>query len=603
METVSLTPDMLIVFAVILAAVILFITEWIRVDVVAILIMVALPILGLVNGTETFSGFSSTAVISIIAVIIMGRGLDHTGVISKVVRPLVALAGSSRSRIIVLLSETVAFISSIMQNIGAAALFLPAIRRISSHANLSLSRLLMPVGFAAILGGTITLVGSSPLIMLNDLLAPYDLPPLGLFSVTPIGFMLVATGIGYFIIFGNWVLPDKSQQTNGTIHIADDFPAVQYYDKLGELTQISFPIDMVHSPTVSELCDEFNVYTVAMATNKGEERLFPPPQNKIIEPGSVLAVYALRENLEAAAKIHSIKIEPEIKAFSDELTSEYSGLVEAVVPPHSNFIGKSLGEIHFRHNYLVAPLAVYKENSAYYTSITNEVMETGMGILMHGKWERFTKIRQKRDLIFSHAFDHDILHPQKAGAAIICFALATLLLFFTDLNLSVCLMTGALGMILTQVITIDEAYHSVDWRTVFLLAGLIPLGLATQKTGAAAFLAQNLLSFLGQPSEVVFLLMVGLVTTLFTLVVSNVGATVLLVPLVVSMAIQIGADPRLAAMMVGIAASNSFMLPTHQVNALYMGPGNYSSRDFLKAGAPLSIIFLVVASAMMYFFY
>ena len=158
-------------------------------------------------------------------------------------------------------------------------------------------------------------------------------------------------------------------------------------------------------------------------------------------------------------------------------------------------------------------------------------------------------------------------------------------------------------MVLTRVITIDEAYRGVDWRTIFLLAGLIPLGLATQKTGAAAWLAQQLVSLINQPSEYVMLLIIGLLSTIFTLVISNVGATVLLVPLVVELAISTGTDPRLAALVVGLAASNSFMLPTHQVNALYMGPGRYTSLNYLKAGTPLSLIFLLVLTTVIYLFY
>ncbi len=599
----ALTTDMVLVFGVMALAVVLFLTDRIRVDLVAILVMLLLPILGLVDGAGAFQGLASNAVVSIIAVIIMGRGLDHTGVISRVVRPLVALTGNNRTRIIALLSVTVAFISSVMQNIGAAALFLPAIRRISRQSRIAPARLLMPVGFAAILGGTITLVGSSPLIMLNDLLAPFGLPPLNLFSVTPIGVVLVVVGVGYFALFGNALLPQVADTPEACGLDQNGECPVQYYDKLGRLAEIRIPTQSRHKITVGELSDRYSVFTIAMAAEQGNKKLIPPPFNKIVEPGAVLAVYALEENLERAAAALDTPPATDLKVFATDLASEYAGLVEAVVPPHSKFIGRTLGEIHFRHNYLVAPLALYREDNVCYAHLSRETLHPGEGLLMHGRWEHFQRFRQKRNLIFSHAFDHEVLHPQKAGAALACFALATLLVFVTDLKLAVCLMVGALGMILTKVITIDEAYSGVDWRTVFLLAGLIPLGVATQKTGAAAWLAQHLLALVGQPPPVVLLFVIGLVATLFTLVVSNVGATVLLVPLVINLAQQMGTDPRLAALMVGLAASNSFLLPTHQVNALYMGPGRYRSVDFLKAGAPLSLIFLLVVTGMLWLFY
>jgi di/tricarboxylate transporter len=190
------------------------------------------------------------------------------------------------------------------------------------------------------------------------------------------------------------------------------------------------------------------------------------------------------------------------------------------------------------------------------------------------------------------------MRPEKALWAGLWLIIALVMIMGFKIQLSVALMTGALGMILTRVLTIDEAYQSVDWRTIFLLAGLIPLGIATEKTGAAAWIAHTILSVIGDVSPIVLLTVIGILSTLFTLVISNVGATVLLVPLVVNMAIAAHTDPRMAALVVGLATSNSFMLPTHQVNALYMGPGHYRTVDFIKAGALVSIIFLIVMIAM-----
>ena len=600
MPQTALTLDMILVFSVIVAVIFLFIVEWVRVDVVAILAMIALPALGLIDGRTAFAGFGSTAVVSIIAVIILGRGLDRTGVIAMGVRPLLRLAGCSRWRIVALLSLTIAVVSSFMQNIGAAALFLPALRRISRESGLPLSQLLMPVGSAAILGGTITLVGSSPLIMLNDLLAPYDLPPFDLFSVTPVGLALVGAGILFFIFLGPSLLPGE-QQTAVACEISND-PSL-YYKQLGELYELILPPGNLAPVNVYELCDNYFVHTVALASLDGRIKLIPPDRDYAIEPGSVIAVYGPRLKVEEAARKHGFRVSDQLKVFAHDLDSEITGIAEAVVPPHSVFVGKTLQEIRFRHNYLVAPLALYREDRDYYTQLGAQKLKVGDAILMHGAWRNFIRFRQTRDLIFSQSMDREVLYPQKAGMAIACFALSTALVIFTNLSLPVCLMAGAVGMVLTGVLSIDEAYQGVDWRTVFLLAGLIPLGLATQKTGAAAWAAGHLMAWLDQPPTLMVLLILAVLSTVFTLVVSNVGAVVLLVPLVVNLAGDLGVDPRLAALVVGLAASNSFILPTHQVNALYMGPGGYHSLDFIKAGAPLSIIFLLVLTTMVYFFY
>ena len=195
------------------------------------------------------------------------------------------------------------------------------------------------------------------------------------------------------------------------------------------------------------------------------------------------------------------------------------------------------------------------------------------------------------------------MKPEKALIAGGWLAVALVMVIFFKIQLSVCLLTGAFGMIVCQVITIDEAYQAVDWRTIFLLAGLIPLGIATEKTGTAAWIAGSVLEMVGTVSPVVLLAVIAILSTFFTLVISNVGATVLLVPLVVNMAMAAGTDPRMAALVVGIATSNSFMLPTHQVNALYMGPGRYRSVDYIKAGGIMTVIFIAVMITMLWFFY
>jgi di/tricarboxylate transporter len=224
-------------------------------------------------------------------------------------------------------------------------------------------------------------------------------------------------------------------------------------------------------------------------------------------------------------------------------------------------------------------------------------------IVLFGSLKSFQSLRKEGSLLFSSPSDVDLMRPEKAGLSAFWLAVSLTLIMGFHIQLSVSLMTGALGMIITRVLTIDEAYQAVDWRTVFLLGGLIPLGIATEKTGTAAWIAHAVLNAVGNVSPIVLLSVIGLLSTVFTLVISNVGATVLLVPLVVNMAIAAHTDPRMAALVVGLATSNSFLLPTHQVNALYMGPGHYRSVDFMKAGALVSVVFMVTMIAVIYFFY
>ena len=597
-----LTTEMILVMMMIGLAVFLFIVEWVRVDVVAIIMMVILPLLHLVTAKEAFVGFSSNAVISIIAVIIIGAGLDKTGIINKLVTPVLRIAGNSTSRVIIAISFTVAGISSFMQNIGAAALFLPAIQRVSKTLKIPISRLLMPIGFSAILGGTMTLVGSSPLILLNDLMVPFDLKPFGLFDVAPIGIALVTSGILCFVFLGRFILPQ------GTTDAVDDKTGdvlEGVIEDIGKIYELHTPDDFTHyreSITVKNLRQRYMLNVVALTE---------PPDFKVISPGPEveiqsnidLALFGSKKNVLRMAKDEGMTIKEEPEIFKNEIAESVSGTVEAVVAPRSSLAGKTLNQVNLQDRFRVTPLAVFRQNETYRVEIGDLILAVGDAVLIHGTWSRLKILQEEKSLLFTTPIDVDILRPEKAVFAAGWLAVALIMIMVFKIQLSVCLMTGALGMIITRVLNIDEAYEAVDWRTIFLLAGLIPLGIATEKTGTAAWIAHESLRLIGDVQPIVLFTVIAILSTVFTLVISNVGATVLLVPLVVNMAIGANADPRMAALIVGIATSNSFILPTHQVNALYMGPGRYRSVDFMKAGIVISLLFIIVMISMIYLFY
>ena len=597
-----LTTQMVLVMIMIGIAIFLFIAEWVRVDVVAILMMVALPLFHLVTPKEAFVGFASNAVISIIAVIIIGAGLDKTGLINNLVRPVLRIAGRSESRVVIAISLTVAIISSFMQNIGAAALFLPAIQRVSKMLKIPLSRLLMPIGFSAILGGTITLVGCSPLILLNDLLEPFHLKPFHLFDVTPIGLALVSSGIICFILFGRFILP------KGTAESGEEGPAPELQnalEELGEPFEIHTPADFTHyrEPVlVEDLKRRYLVNVVGIIEPPDFKLLSPTPDEEVRSDIDFL-VYGREKDVRRMAEEEGMTVKDGLEVFKNDVSESTSGTVEAVVAPRSSLAGKTLNQINLQDRFRVTPLAIYRQGETYRAEIGDLVLAVGDAILVQGNWRRLKLLHAEGGLLFTTPIDVELMRPEKAMWAGLWLAVSLTMIMAFKIQLSVSLMTGALGMVITRVLSIDEAYGAVDWRTIFLLAGLIPLGIATEKTGTAAWIAHAVLNTIGTVQPIVLLTVIGILSTVFTLVISNVGATVLLVPLVVNMAIAANADPRMAALVVGVATSNSFMLPTHQVNALYMGPGRYRSVDFMKAGLLISIVFIVVMIGMIYLIY
>jgi di/tricarboxylate transporter len=601
----KLTIEMILVMAMIGVAVFLFIVEWVRVDVVAILMMVVLPLLHLVTPKEAFMGLSSNAVVSIIAVIIIGAGLDRTGMINQLVAPVLRIAGKSTSRIIVAISLTVAVISSFMQNIGAAALFLPAIQRISKIQKIPLSRLLMPIGFSAILGGTITLVGSSPLILLNDLLIPFHLEPFGLFDVTPIGIILAASGIGCFVVLGRFILPQVEQKEPQPSEQSLSPDLLEPAPDQNEFYELRTPDDFTdyRDPvTVEDIRRRYLLNVVAMTEPPDFKVLSPLPEEEV-RSSTDLVVCGWKQDVQRMAADEGMQLKESLETYRDSLNPQKAGTVEAVVAPRSHYAGKSLNDINFPDRSHVTPLSVYRQEETYRAKIDDIVIQVGDVVSLYGTWVRFRELHKEGGFLFSLSSDVEDIRPEKAIWAGLWLVIALVMIMGFKIQLSVSLMTGALGMVLTRVLSIDEAYQSVDWRTIFLLAGLIPLGIATEKTGTAAWIAHSILDIIGNVSPIVLLTVIGILSTLFTLVISNVGATVLLVPLVVNMAIAAHTDPRMAALVVGLATSNSFVLPTHQVNALYMGPGHYRTVDFIKAGSLVSVIFLIVMIAVIHIAY
>ncbi len=594
----------MLVMAVLVVAILLFIFEWVRVDVVGLIMMIILPLLGLVTPKEAISGLSSNAVVSIIAVIIIGAGLDKTGAMNHLARILLKFAGNSESRIMVLISATVAFISSFMQNIGAAALFMPAAKRICRQTNIPVSRVLMPMGFCAIIGGCATLIGSSPLILLNDMMriAGPDIKPFGLFDVTPIGLALVFAALLYFVVFGRFILPSGQGDAVSSGPMSQELQRT--YHDIGNLFEISIPDSFKGPKTLQELDTRPIFFTsiIGIAT-KGKISISSPDYADSINGGDTIAVEGPPDLVAKMAQSFGWEVKKDMEVFAESLSPNNAGIMETIITPRSELVGKTLRSFSFRKKNGVTPLAVFRDNKTFVGDISTMPLQAGDALLLQGPWEKFHYLKQRTDLVFTEEVQGEILRTDKVKYAVGSLILALVMTIGFHVQLSIALLTGALAMVLTKVISIDEAYDSVDWMTVFLLGGLIPLGIAFEKTGAAKLIAETIMSSMGTVSPLILLTVIGLLTSFFTLVASNVGATVLMVPLAMNMASASGADPRIAALVVAVACSNTFILPTHQVNALIMRPGGYKTKDYFRAGAGMTILFLVVMMAMVYFFY
>ncbi|WP_300455880.1 SLC13 family permease [Desulfobacula sp.] len=614
----DITSDMIIVFGFLIFVILLFVFEVVRVDMVGLLMMVLLPLSGIIEPSQAISGLSSNAVVSIIAVIIIGDGLDKTGVMNIFARHIIKFAGKSEVRIMALISGTVAFISGFMQNIGAAALFLPATNRICRQLNVPISKILIPMGFCAVIGGCLTLVGSSPLILLNDLMAAWwsnnpgvlgDKPfeAFGLFSVTPIGIALVITAIFYFIIFGRFVLPKVIPEDKDQCFLDYDLECT-YGQEIHNAYELNIPATFITKRLDElEIRPKFHSTVICICkqgAGDGWYKVAVPSRSDIIEPGDIVGIISNNEHIRHLAETMGWELCDELNHMSEVLSPDNACITEAIVTPRSELVGKTLHQIYFRKRYQVNPIALFQKNKVLLENISATKIQPGDAFLLFGELEKFHLLQHKKNLAFTEHIQGELMHPEKAGFAIGCLALALFLALGLNVQLSIALLTGAIGMILTRVLTIDEAYQGVDWMTVFLLAGLIPLGLAFEKTGAAHYLSTAIANLLqGALTPLVLFLLIGCLTSFFTLMISNVGATVLMIPLAMNLAVQCHADPRMAALLVAIAASNTFILPTHQVNALIMRPGGYKVMDYVRAGTGMTFLFIGVVMFILYFFY
>tara|TARA_B100000674_G_scaffold297744_1_gene246921 strand:- start:60927 stop:62921 length:1995 start_codon:yes stop_codon:yes gene_type:complete len=607
------------VSAILILTIYLFAFEIVEVDVAAISIMVLLgltglfaPLIGLdqalIATEDLFDGFASNAVISIIAVMIIGAGLDKTGVMTKVAASILKIGGKTEARIIPIISATVAFISSFMQNVGAAALFLPVVARISARSGLPMSRLLMPMGFTAILGGTVTLVGSSPLILLNDLMLTSNvalpenqqMEAWSLFSVTPVGIALVATGIIYFVVAGKFVLP--ANKADGLADSQDPMNHLkQVYDVNYNLSEVIVPLNsLLVGMSLDDVETDNKVRIIASRLpNQGSSNISESIARDFLI-GAEMSLGIVADPVDLDIFVEKFKLDKldKLDKFSEELSDINVGFAEIVIPPGSKFIGKSARDLWMRKVFGIAMIGFHRNGKTMREGddIRNIQFQAGDTIVCHTYWKNLERIEKNKNFVvvtteYPRAEEE---RPQKVKWAALFFVVALSMILFTDVLLSVALLTGAIGMILSGVLKIDEAYEAVSWKTVFLLASLIPLGLAVETTGTAKWIAEEVVLLVGGADQWMIQAAIAILATFFTLVMSNVGATVLLVPLAVNIAIQVGADPAVYALTVAIATSNSFLIPTHQVNALIMGPAGYRVPDFMRAGGIMTILFLIV---------
>lgn len=603
-----LTTDMKLVLGLVVFTMVMFVFERIRADVVALVVLVLLGLSGLVEPELLFNGFAGNAVISIVATMILGAGLDRTGALNRLAGWLLRRAHGIEQRLLLLTTGIAGLNSSIMQNPAVMALYMPVASRLSSRTGLSLPRLLLPIAAAIVMGGGLTMVGNSPLMLLNDLLvaANANLPsgaatiePLNMFAPLPVGLALLALSLAYFHFFGDKRLRDKEETGSGATPARTQSYFAKTYGIEGDVYELTVSAD---SPLVGMSIGEAEALHGApllLALKSGDESRLAPPADARIWVGSVLGAMGPRQQLADFAQNNFLRLSARLRNFADLFNPSRAGISEAVVPPTSKFLGKNASDLGLRKNLGLSLLAIYRDKQVLREDVRDVSLRSGDMLVLHSIWTDLAEAAETKDLVVVTDYPKGEQRPHKFKIAVGIFALSMLLALSSRLPVPMALMTGVAGMLIAGVLHIDEAYAAINWRTVFLMACLIPLGWAMDSSGAAAWVAGHSLEQLPRGTPVwVLEVLVGALTTAFSLVISHVGATIVIVPLAINLALAAEGNPTAFALIVALSASNNFMTASNPVISMVAGPAGYTGRELWRIGGPLSLLYLVVAVAM-----
>ncbi len=605
----TLTPDMLLVLGLVGFTVLMLLLEWVRPDIVALLVLVVIGITGLMPIDRLFDGFASNAVLSLIGIMIMGAGLDRTGVLNKAASFILRLSGGVEGRVSLLLNSTVGVLSSIIQSQALAALFLPVASRVSSRTGMPLKRLLLPMAFCILAGTSMTLISNSPLILLNDLIASanrnlppgaHTIEPFSLFSITPIGIPLLLVGIAYFALFGNRLMRDEDEAKPKVTPGRTESYFADTYGIEGDVTELTVTAD---SPLVGMSIGEAETLENApliLAIKTGNEARLSPPGDEMIWVGTVLGVLGPRKAVGEFAQALKCRVGSRVQALADMFNPTRAGISEVVIPPSSKFIKQQVGDLHLRKRYGISVLAVNRgEEVTRGEDVRKMTLHAGDTLVLHSYWRDLILASESRDLVPVTDIPSEEQRPGKVRYALVFFALAMALGLFTDLRLSVAMMTGAVGMLLAGVLNMDEAYGAINWKTIFVMACLIPLGISMDSTGTAAWMAQEIMRYLGHLPQWMLQAFIAILALVLSQIISHVGTAVMMVPMAINVALASGGNPAMYALIVALSVSNTFLIPGASPTLLIVtGPGGYKPRDFVRVGLPLTAIMLVVTLVM-----
>jgi len=575
--------DAVLVLAILVGAVALFVSERYPIDFVALLVLGALLALGLVTPQEGISGFSNPATVTVGAMFVLSAGLQKTGA-TAVIGQLMVRFGRNYYAALLVIMGSITVISAFVNNTAAVAVFIPLVMVVANRRRIAASRLLIPLSYASQFGGVCTLVGTSTNLLVSSISADAGYGAFSMFEFSRMGLVLFVTGVLFFLLFGRWLLPERQAQ-----ELAVTYQLGEYITELrvGENSPL-----VGKSVLESRLGEEHDITVLRLL--HVQEAVWAPLRQPVMG-GDVLLVRGKISDLMRLRDSAKLELNVAFELHDSKLQTEDLRLVQALVAPASDLIGNTLKGVDFRNRYKSLVLAVQRRGEPIREKLNAVELRLGDALLIQAHESELRKLRNDPSFIVLDEVPGVVLR-HKAPLVLAIIAAVVGLAALNVMPILVTALLGCLALVLTRCLRLEEAYHAINWQVIFLLAGILPLGIAMQKSGAAGAIAGQAVEAVGGMGPVAVLAAIYLMTSVMTDTMSNNAAAVLLAPIAISTAEQIGVDPRPFLMAITFAASTGFSTPVgYQTNTMIYNPGGYKYTDFLRTGVPLSILFWIMS--------
>jgi di/tricarboxylate transporter len=574
-------PIFLVLFLLV-TVVVVFAAEWVPVDVATLLLLCSLVLLGILDVGEAFSGFSNDIIVILASIFILAGALMKGGVMDHLGQVISRLAGGSKTKVLLCVMPVTTFVSSFMNNTTTTAVLMPAVLGVCRRSKVSPGKVLIPLAYASMLGGTCTLIGTSTNVAASGYVKTAGLEPFTMFEFLPVGAAVAVLGIIYMAFVGHRLLPQTREAGYG-----EDYDIREFLSEVVVTPGSPLAGKELREATLAQLGLQVR------AVLRGSRRLEAEPHVRL-EEGDLLLVQASREGLLQVKDTAGIEMTPDLKMGAEGLVSETRKIAEALLMPQSSLVGRTLQELDFRRRFGLTVLAMNRRGHALATRLAGLPLRAGDVLLLQGRPERFRLLADNADLWILQEVEHQPARRRKGLYCMGIFLLAVLASSFGWLPLPIAFLLAALAVIGTRLITMEEAYKLIDWRLLILIAGMTSFGLAMQKTGAAAYVAGLMVSWVAPLGTGAVLLAFIVLTMLLTQPMSNAAAALVVLPVALNTAHRLGLDPRSFAVLVTLSASLSFITPFEPSCLIVYGPGKYRFRDFVVSGTPLTILVIGV---------